>query len=475
MATLRAVLSFLARREANNLHIVGGAVRDRLLGRRDPDIDLSLPSDPESTARRLAEAFGASAFPIDAERGVWRVVVGGGPQIDLARYQGDTFAADLDRRDYTINALAVPLADWLRPTWRRKIVDRHDGRRDVGARRIRLVKKSAIREDPLRILRAFRQAAELGFSIDHATLDAIRKGRRGLAAVSPERIRDEMLKMFATPNTHEQIVSMDAVGIWDVLMPEFRALRRTAHAYYGPQGVLAHTFDTVRDIEEILAKLKTWFPRVHAKVRRYVDAPAGAYPRRAQLKWAGLLHDIGKPATAKVIDGRMRFFEHEHVGADIVAGMGSRFRWSTEETRRYARLVRNHMRAGNLAAQGDLTDRAIHRFFRDLGDDAIAMLLVSLGDHLTYLTPAQRRRRATPHERLTIRMVNAYYTRRQKVLPPKLVNGNDVMKAFGLKPSKLVGTLLKELEDAQSGGEVKTREEALAFLKTRVPKEGAPS
>jgi hypothetical protein len=156
------------------------------------------------------------------------------------------------------------------------------------------------------------------------------------------------------------------------------------------------------------------------------------------------------------------------VGAADVLKMAPRYRWSNMEAARYERLVRNHMRPGNLANHGVLTDKAMHRFFRDLEDDGISMLLVSLGDHLTYVSPKMRGKKRTAHEKITVTMINRFYNAREKVLPQKLINGTEVMNAFKLPPSPYIGELLQAVMDAQTEGKVKTKDDALAFLGTYV-------
>jgi poly(A) polymerase len=126
------------------------------------------------------------------------------------------------------------------------------------------------------------------------------------------------------------------------------------------------------------------------------------------------------------------------------------------------------MRPGNLATHDDVTDKAIHRFFRDLESDAVAMLLISLADHLTYLTKKELRRRNSPHEKVTLHMIKRFYRHRARVMPPKIVNGYDLMKAFKLSPSPLIGRLLTDLREAQAEGEIKTKEQAIDYLKGRL-------
>jgi len=278
-----------------------------------------------------------------------------------------------------------------------------------------------------------------------------------------------MLKTFSTPRAHAALILMDKTGVLDVVFPNAKPLRKTAPGYYGKGGVLKHTLDSVKMFEDIEATLGSWFPRATRKVRDYLAAASSGYPMSAHCKWALLLHDIGKPKTAKMIGGRLRFFEHEHVGADMVEKLSLIFRWSSDEQARYARLVRHHMRPGNLAMHPEAGDKAYHRFFRDLDGDAVAMLLVSLADHLTYLTPRQLKKRSSAHELTTIKMMSRFYSQKSRVLPERLLTGHDIMRALSLKPSPLIGKLLTESIEAQVEGKVRTKLEAIAHLRSILP------
>lgn len=448
-------------------HVVGGAVRDRLLNRPTLDFDVVVDKNPKKIADIIAKSFNGTAFPLDEERGIVRVALKSGIHADIAKIQGPTFEADIDRRDFTVNALSVPMEDWIKPNWKKFIIDRHKGIQHLSEQRIVPVSARIFKEDPLRLLRAFRISAELNFKLSPETLKMIARYKALIRKPAPERKRSEMLQIFATPNAYPTLLEMDKTGLLDKVFREAPRLRKTASAHYGKGGVLKHTLDSVRFFEEILRD-KSWFPGLHGKIAGYLNDLIAGQPRYAHCKWALLLHDIGKPDTMKMMKGRLRFFEHEQVGADKVAKIANQFRWSSDEVSKYSRLVRNHMRPGNLAADPKVTDKAIHRFFRDLDDDAIAMLLVSLADHLTYLTPAQRKKRNSPHERVTIKMIRRYYTAREKVVPPRLVTGYDIMKTLHLKPSPLIGNLLKDLTEAQSEGSIHTKERALQYLKGRL-------
>lgn len=450
------------------VYVVGGSVRDRLLKKRVEDMDLVVRPDPAPLAEKVARKLEGTSFVLDEERGIYRVTLPDGRQVDFAQMRGKSIEDDLRCRDFSVNAMAVPLEAWVGPAWKKKIIDLYQGVLDVRKGQIRALSRGIIKEDPIRLLRAFRIAAEHGFTIPRETLSLIKAQKGRLRKSASERIREELLKTFSTPDAFDTLLLMEKTGLLEVFYPEVKRLRKTAPRYYGRGGVLRHTLEGIHNLESIIRDRKSWFPKVHKKVEGYLFEKLGGFPRLAHLKWAILLHDIGKPATAKIIEGRLRFFEHEHVGAEKVEQLASRYRWSTEETRRYARIVRHHMRPGNLATHENISDKAIHRFFRDLEDDAVGMLLVSLGDHLTYLTPRRKKKRNSPHEILTQRMINLFYRNKKKVLPPRLLDGHDIMKAFSLKPSRMIGELLRDLTEAQSEGRIKSKEEGLDYLRGRL-------
>jgi len=469
MTTHQKYLKIIQKELASfDVYVVGGAVRDRILKKKVWDYDFVLRFNPVQLAKTLSNKIKGTSFVLDKDRAVYRISHPSGLQIDLSQIQGSSFHKDLDRRDFTVNALAVPLKAWFSPNWKKEIIDRHNGLFAIKKKQIKAVSLSVLKEDPLRILRAFRFSAELGFQINPQTIHGMKAIVRLIKKSAPERIREELLKLFCSSKSYPIIKKMDEVRLWDVLLPEVQLMRKIGHRYYGRGGVLTHTFDAIKHLESIIQEIKTWFPRCHRKIEKYLQENQNGYPRYAHLKWGTLLHDIGKPKTAKIIKGRLRFFDHEHIGAKIVLKLAERYRWSSSEKGRYSTYVRHHMRPGNLASHENLTDKALHRFFRDLGEEAIGMLLVSLGDHLTYLTPTELKKRKTRHELITIKMVNLFYQNKNKILPPKILNGHDVMKTFGLKPSPIIGELLAKAQEAQSEGKIKSKEEGLIYLKTQI-------
>jgi poly(A) polymerase len=449
--------------------LVGGFLRDAMLERPTSDADVVVPSDPKNVARRFAAAQGGHFFPLDEERGTYRVVVAGGDgkiTFDFCRRQGKTIEDDLLKRDFTINAMGLSVLHWGESNWKRKVLDPTGGFTDLKQKKIRRISVANLKEDPLRILRAFRFMAELGFGLTPETWVDVKKGRAWLKRSAPERVREEMLYLLASPRAADTLREMDRAGVLAVVFPEVEPLRRTGFDYYGKGGVLAHSIAAVKSLEKLLTELPRQFPAFHKDLSAHLNEVVGQHPRYAHLKLVELFHDIGKPATAKKEGGKLHFYGHDAVGARMVEKIAGRLRFSSGEARSLSRQVGAHMRPGNLGHQPVLSDRAIYRFFRDLEGDAVGLLIVALGDHFTYLSPRARNGRKDPVYRTIRKLLETYFLKHTSVEPPKIIDGNDVMKSLKLKPGPEVGRLLAAVREAQAAGEVKTKKEALALAKT---------
>ncbi len=515
---VRETIHKAARRLKTTLWLVGGPIRDELLGRPCDDWDM-VCRHARKVAEQVSRKLRAKLITLDEQHKIYRVIVAspGKPPspdgrgtsaaqgeakitLDFAELQGRTIEEDLARRDFTINAMAIPLSSFpavsggesikplktmmdpgLRPAGMTFLIDPFKGQRDLKRKLIRAVSERAFSEDPLRLVRAFRFASQFEFRIDPRTLRWIKKHRDGLSKVAAERIREELLKLWKQPRSGTALRLMDRVRLLANIFPEIEACRRTAIRYYGKGGVLKHSLETVENLEWILQLIERGSEGVRERektrtfpsllrsftpsLQQYLQGTVGGYPRTAWLKWAAFLHDVGKPATAKVIKGRLRFFEHEHVGATLAMRIGQRLRCSRQEVQLLGLWVRNHMRPGNLAATARLTDKALSRFFRDLGEDGVGMVLVSLADHYTYLARSRWGKGQDPVEKISRRLITSYYEERSKILPARLVNGHDLMRKLKLKAGPMIGRLLEKIQDAQAEGKVRTKEEALAFAK----------
>ncbi|MGB2579842.1 poly(A) polymerase [Elusimicrobium simillimum] len=480
-------------------YYVGGCVRDALLKRQSGDIDIALPKEAvKPAALALAKKLKAAAFEMDAEFGVWRVITRKeNLQIDLTAYQGKTFEDDLKRRDFTVNALAYPVQKpldikvivkdgrtsvkitKLKPA---ELVDIVKGVKDLKAKTIRSNSESVFKDDPIRTLRAVRTAAELNFKIAPATALQIKKHAKLITKSAGERTREELVRIFNCADSFKYIELMDKLGLLTALFPLLEDQRKCAEVYYGKGGVFKHTMQVVRRMEELLNNPKIIFPKYYKKLQPFLEHPS-------IYKVTALLHDIAKPATAKMVDGRLRFFFHEEIGARMAEDILKNLRYSTADIRLISAMIREHLRPSNLASNDILTDRGIYKFFRDMGDAGVPMLMLCWADYASYVTdkelakilPLTTKRVMTIDESKdhgnvskTLRhmqvlnfMLKKYFEQAPKINPPKIIDGKEIMKALELKPGPLVGELLEAVAIAQVEGKVKTKADAIAFLKNQ--------
>jgi poly(A) polymerase len=472
----------LASVPADTVWLVGGVLRDILLQRPLNDVDMAVKGDALKAAQKLGAALKVKPFPLDKERGTYRLVrTQGGTRLtfDFSQLRGKAIEQDLAQRDFTVNAMALPLAKLsAKEPLSGLLLDPLGGRKDLKGRHIRMVGEGALKEDPLRLLRAFRLSAELGFSLDSKTFSTVGKLHKLLAKCASERVREEMFKILASPRAADVFRGLDKTRLLAVLFPETEEMRKTAHIYYGKEGVLGHSLNAMTALDHLLKELKFYFPDFHEPLQTYLMEPVAGFPRFALMKLVELFHDVGKPATAKEENGKLHFYGHEYVGGKVAEKIGERLRLSNEENRSLGRMVRAHMRPGNLGHQPVLTDRAIFRFYRDLERDAVAMLVVSLADHFTYLSEKERKSKKDPVFLTIRRMLSNYFLKPETVQPPKIVDGHFLMNKLRLPEGPQVGRLLNAVREAQASGKVKTREQALTLaqklLKSAKQKEPEP-
>ncbi len=451
-----AVFDWLAARP-EPIWLVGGTLRDRLLGRATEDIDLAVDGDALALARALADRFGGSYYPLDEGRGTGRAILrdaqGHRLVVDAARLRAPDIRGDLAGRDFTLNALAAP------PGRSDELLDPFGGRADLAAGRIRPVSDDSIRQDPLRALRAVRLAAQLGFELAPETESLMRRDGPGLAGVSAERVRDELMRLLALPLAAPWVRRLEDLGLLRVVLPELDPLRGVTQTAPHCLDVFEHSLAVLAELESVLVD---WRPpaELAERLREWLDTPvAGGRPRRALLKLGTLLHDLGKPATRREENGRVRFLGHEAAGVPLARAVLRRLRFSRDEIRMVETLVRHHLRPILLAQQPKVSQRAIYRFFRDTGENGAGILLHALADWRG--TCPGRSPPPQALESLAARMLRFLWAGGETpALPRPLLDGRELI-ALGVPPGPRIGELLERLREAQATGEVKDREAAL--------------
>jgi poly(A) polymerase len=416
-------------------YLAGGCVRDMLLNKEPQDYDITTSAKPDEIARIFPETI-----PVGAQFGVMLVMMDGetfevasfrhdGPYLDgrhPSHVRYGNLREDVLRRDFTINGLVYDPVE-------QGIVDLVQGRKDLEARIVRAIgdPRARFAEDRLRMIRAVRFAASLRFAIEESTLGAISELAPCVTAVSWERIGDEITRILTEGGARRGFEILDETGLLDVLLPEITKMKGVEQSPdYHPEGdVFAHTL-------MLLGQL---------------DAPTET------LAYGCLLHDVAKPLCMRKEDARITFYGHMEKGAEMAEAILQRLKRSRDTWERVAYLVRNHLR------HTQAPNMRLSTLKRFLGEDGIGELLeltridalAANGDLTHYLFCKQKLAELKDEE----------------IHPEPLMRGRDLI-AMGLSPGPLFGEILAQVEEAQLGGEIKTREQALAWLHENYGKRG---
>jgi len=421
------------------VYLVGGTVRDLLVGRDSYDMDLAVTVDAMGLARRVADAVGGAYYSMDAERDVARVVVGrGGAQrvIDLAGLRAGTIEEDLRARDFTANAMAVSLCS---PEG--GLLDPTGGRRDLEARTLRVTHPGAFGDDPLRLLRGVRLRQSLGWQVAPETERLMRAWAPSLTRVSPERVRDELAQVLCLDGAAGGLGYAHALGVLVPALPGVEgAALSDGIAVVGRLERLDPIWDQARRGGEELRALRGLFGGLQPWLRvHWGEALSGGRARRVALKLAALLYPLG----------------------DSAGDVAARLHLSTREARLVATAVMSAHCLQEGGASGLPSRVAIYRYFRRAGEAGVAGAVLALA--------ADPELGGSGREGLAAyvaALLRAWFGERQEVIdPPLLLTGGEVMDELGIGPGPRVGEALGALREAQVQGLVTTREEAREYLR----------
>jgi len=448
--------------------IVGGAVRDELLGREVTDTDIAVEGDPERAARELAADLGGPVFRLSEAFGAWRVVDrGSGRVFDFAPLQGETVEEDLAKRDFTVNAMARPLFAQAPGGARRaampfqggELIDPLGGRADLEARTLRVLGPEAYENDPLRPLRLARFAAELGFEPDAETERLTAAAAPQVAAASGERVFAELRRLLLAPGAVPGLALADRLGLLRAVLPELAALHDVEQSQYHHKDVYGHTLEVLERLIEVEAEAT-------GDLREVLDEPlADELTRGEALRFGALLHDIGKPATHDVReDGRVTFIGHDRLGEEMVREICRRLRTSERLSRFLQAVTRHHLVLGFLVHERPLDRRAVYRYLKRTSPVEVEVTLLSCADRLA--TRGRNAERAIDAHLELARELMAAALEWRKGGPPRLpLRGDELAAEVGIEHGPELGRLLAELEEAAYAGEIADRDSAVELAR----------
>jgi poly(A) polymerase len=442
--------------------IVGGAIRDAAWGRAVVDVDLVVAEDSAAAARAIGRAAGGPAFSLSEEFDTWRAL---GPEwhVDVTPMRGGSIEADLALRDFTINSLAVPLADPAATP-----IDPRGGLADLDARLLRATSDRSFADDPLRVLRAARLASALGLELDPDTVELARAAAERAGDVAGERQLAELRLLLTGGDPIRGLELFDELGATAVVLPELAALRGVEQNPNHHLDVYGHTVEVLRELLEVESDLDRYAGERAPDVAALLAEPlADELTRGGALRFGAVVHDMGKPATRGIHGDYITFIGHDREGARIVRDLCERLKASRLLTRHLQGLTLYHLRLGFLARERPLPRRREYEYLRETDPVCADVTLLSVADRLAARGqgPIAGPEMVRAHLELAREMLAAALDWRRDGPPRSPIPGDELAAELGIEPGPALGRIIGEVEAAVYTGEVSDRNEAVAFAR----------
>lgn len=447
----------------NKIFVVGGTVRDFLLGKKSYDKDLIICGmEAKEFAEKLHKIFESAYVPLDEENKIYRIVLhksaDNEPQnmIDVTNPIGDSIEQDLRRRDLTINAIAVDIHTG-------EVLDLFGGISDLQNKLLNYIEEINFVDDPLRLLRLYRFQATLGFELTPETLNAVCKYTDLIQKPAKERINYELMKLFNGDFTEKALLNMNKTWFLEKIFPVVKELKQVPPNTHHHLDLFHHSVETVKQIQIL-------YEQANEQVKEHLNkVDFGGFPRLAHLKLAGFLHDIGKFSTWTIDQdtGRHRFIKHDDVGAKLAKHLLKKLCFSNKQIEYVSDLIKNHIYPAQLMTSADVNEKAMTRYFRKLGDNVVDNIILAKADRLSARGEAITEEMVEQNINGLNKLLDFYFVSLETLAPlPKLIDGHDVMQILNIKPSPLLGEILNALHEKQLDGEINTKDEAIKFVKT---------
>lgn len=438
------------------IYLVGGLLRDLYLGIENFDKDIIVDKvDARDFAEKLAEKLEASFVPLDEENKIYRLVLQDKMHyIDIANLIGETIEDDLKRRDLTINSIAINLKTL-------EILDLNDGINDLKEGKIRHISEQNLIDDPLRMLRAHRFQAMLGFDLDNELKEIIKKHAPKIHKSAAERISYELLKLFSGNYSAKTLLEMDESGLLEEILPVSKELKKVPPNLHHHLNLFEHSIEVVNQIQQLYENS----PIEAQEHLKKIDF--GGLARLAHLKLAGFLHDIGKPDTWTIEEdtGKHRFIKHDDLGSKMAVNILKNAKFSKKQIDYIAKMIKYHIYPSHVIQAPNLNEKIYMRFVRKMENEVIDVIILAMADRLSARGAEITDDIVGKNINNLQSLLDFYLNIKDDLKPlPKLLSGEDIMEILQLSPSPKLGEIIKAMQEAQLSGEITSREEALAFI-----------
>ena len=454
-----SILNNLASFFDNEIYVVGGTVRDFLMGKISYDRDLIVvDEDAKSFSQKVAEFFDGVFIPLDEENKIYRIVLKDKKNfLDITNPIGGNLEEDIMRRDITINAVAVNIKTGEIPSFC------EFGIQDIQNKIIREIKEENFTDDPLRMLRVYRFYANLGFEISPELLNITKKHASLINKPAKERIEYELMKLFDGEFAAQALLKMDESEILEIIFPFVKELKQVPPNLHHHLDLFNHSIETVNQVQ----KFYEISPKEVQEHLKKVDF--GGFSRLAHLKLAALMHDIGKFSTWTIEPdtGRHRFIKHEDVGAKLAIPILKKMCFSNKQIDYISYIIKKHMYPTAVVSAPELNDKVMMRYVRKSADNAIDTIIIAKADRVSAQGPEITKELVEENITLLDKLLQFYLNTKETLAPlPKLLDGREVMSILNINPSPILGKILNKLHEAQISGDILTKDDAVRFIKS---------
>jgi len=447
---------------AGEAWVVGGAIRNALLGEPVSDADLAVvPGEEERAARKIARAADGPAFALSERHATWRAISADGWHVDVAALRAETITDDLAARDFTVNAIAIPLPGG-------EPIDPTGGLGDAESRRLRAASERAFEEDPLRLLRAVRIAARHDLRITDETASLARAAASHAADPAGERQFAELRGIVGGPRPLGALRLMDELELTAVVLPELEALRGVVQNPNHHLDVLGHTLKVLEEWLVIESDLPAFAGDLAEATAGFLAEPlADELSRSEALRFGALFHDLGKPETRAESGSYVTFIGHDQTGARITAEICRRLRTSRRLSTHLQGLALHHLRLGFLIHQRPLSRRTVYEYLRATEPVGADVTLLSGADRLAARGsgPIAGPEMIEAHLELAREMLADAIAWHREGPPAPPLSGDELSSELGVAPGPDMGRLLEELRAATFAGEITDRAQALELAR----------
>lgn len=439
-----------------DIYAVGGLLRDFYLGIENFDKDIIVDKiNAKDFAQTLAIKLNASFVPLDEENKIYRLVLQDKIHfVDIANPIGATLEEDLKRRDLTINSIAMNLKTF-------EIIDLNNGIDDLKSKKIRHISEQNFIDDPLRLLRAYRFQAMLGFDLDSKLTKIVKKHAAKIHNSAIERINYEFLKLFSGDYSIKALIQMDESGLLAKILPVSQELKKVPPNLHHHLNLFEHSIETVNQIQQI-------YEKSNSEVQKHLQKiDFGGATRLAHLKFAGFLHDIGKPDTWTIEEdtGKHRFIKHDDLGSKMSISILKNAKFSKKQIDYIAKMIKFHIYPSHIVTAPELNEKIYMRFIRKMENDVIDIIILAMADRLSARGEEITDDIVAKNINSLQKLLDFYLDVKENLKPlPKLLSGEEIMEILIIPPSKKLGEVIKALHEAQLSGEITTKDEALALI-----------